>query len=310
MPLLLGTAPNQVPTNGDLGTMAFQDSNAIGGDVSVGGNLTVSGTGTNSLTGNVGIGTSAPTARLELTTDSLNQGIRIYRPLATSGGGYEGILFALNNTSGTKTDYASISANSTIATTGSEAGSISFKTFGLGALTEKMRLDSSGNLGIGTTTPVTTLHAQSAGATLGGLTNIVSAVYDTATTTGIKAVLGFGTTNGTSSPLHGAIGAVRETVTASDGQGGLSFYTRPSGGGSLSERMRLDSSGNLGVGTTANSSAILDAQSTTKGVRMPNMTTTQKNAIASPAAGLMVFDTTLSKLCVYTGAAWQTITSA
>jgi hypothetical protein len=71
----------------------------------------------------------------------------------------------------------------------------------------------------------------------------------------------------------------------------------------------LDSSGNLGLGGGANASAILDAQSTTKGVRMPNMTTTQKNAIASPAAGLMVFDTTLAKLCVYSGAAWQTITS-
>lgn len=68
--------------------------------------------------------------------------------------------------------------------------------------------------------------------------------------------------------------------------------------------------GTVAVGTTTPSaSAILDAQSTTKGVRMPNMTTVQKNAIATPAAGLMVFDTTLAKLCVYSGAAWQTITS-
>ena len=75
------------------------------------------------------------------------------------------------------------------------------------------------------------------------------------------------------------------------------------------EKMRLTSTG-LGIGTTSpDASAILDAQSTTKGVRMPNMTTTQKNAIASPAAGLMVFDTTLAKLCVYSGAAWQTVTS-
>jgi hypothetical protein len=39
------------------------------------------------------------------------------------------------------------------------------------------------------------------------------------------------------------------------------------------------------------------------------MTTTQKNAIVSPAAGLMVFDTTLAKLSVYSGVAWETITS-
>jgi len=67
--------------------------------------------------------------------------------------------------------------------------------------------------------------------------------------------------------------------------------------------------GNLGLGVTPSASAIFDAQSTTKGVRFPNMTTTQKNAISSPAAGLVVFDTTLSKLCVYSGSAWQTITS-
>jgi shikimate kinase len=74
--------------------------------------------------------------------------------------------------------------------------------------------------------------------------------------------------------------------------------------------VRITSTGNVGIGTSSPSaSAILDAQSTTKGVRMPNMTTVEKNAIASPAAGLMVFDTTLAKLCVYSGAAWQTITS-
>ena len=86
---------------------------------------------------------------------------------------------------------------------------------------------------------------------------------------------------------------------------GIQFWT----GNASAQRMRINSSGNVGIGTASPSaSAILDAQSTTKGVRMPNMTTAQKNAIAAPAAGLMVYDTTLAKLCVYT-TAWETITS-
>ena len=69
------------------------------------------------------------------------------------------------------------------------------------------------------------------------------------------------------------------------------------------------SSGNVGIGTASpGTGTILDVQSTTAGVRFPNMTTTQKTAF-TPAAGTVVFDTTLAKLCLYTGAAWQTITS-
>jgi hypothetical protein len=39
-----------------------------------------------------------------------------------------------------------------------------------------------------------------------------------------------------------------------------------------------------------------------------NVTTAEKNALA-PSAGWVVFDTTLGKLCVYDGSAWQTVTS-
>lgn len=67
----------------------------------------------------------------------------------------------------------------------------------------------------------------------------------------------------------------------------------------------------IGIGTTTNTintSAITQINSTTKGFLPPRMTTTQKNAIGTPAAGLMVYDTTLNKLCVFT-TAWETITS-
>jgi len=40
----------------------------------------------------------------------------------------------------------------------------------------------------------------------------------------------------------------------------------------------------------------------------PNYTTVQKNALTSET-GALVVDTTLQKLCVYTGSGWQTITS-
>jgi hypothetical protein len=69
--------------------------------------------------------------------------------------------------------------------------------------------------------------------------------------------------------------------------------------------------GHVGIGTNVPAtSALLDVTSTTKGFLPPRMTTLQKNAIASPAAGLVIYDTTLNKLCVRVAAAWQTVTSA
>jgi len=46
----------------------------------------------------------------------------------------------------------------------------------------------------------------------------------------------------------------------------------------------------------------------TNGAGLPVVTTAQKNALIV-SAGYIVFDSTLGKLCVYNGSAWQTITS-
>jgi len=59
---------------------------------------------------------------------------------------------------------------------------------------------------------------------------------------------------------------------------------------------------------SADASAQLDVVSTTKGFLPPRMTTTQRNAITSPAAGLIIYNTTTAKLNVYT-TAWEAITS-
>ncbi len=66
--------------------------------------------------------------------------------------------------------------------------------------------------------------------------------------------------------------------------------------------------GTLGIGTTSpNASAILQADSTTKGMLPPRMTNAQMVAIVTPASGLMVYDTTNNKLNVYDGTNWVAV---
>lgn len=52
-------------------------------------------------------------------------------------------------------------------------------------------------------------------------------------------------------------------------------------------------------------SAVLEAVSTTRGFLPPRMTNAQILAIATPAAGLMAYNTTLGQPCFYDGAAWN-----
>ena len=53
--------------------------------------------------------------------------------------------------------------------------------------------------------------------------------------------------------------------------------------------------------------AILQADSTTKGFLPPRMTTAQVNAIVTPAEGLQVYNTTINHMCFYMSGAWQKI---
>lgn len=61
----------------------------------------------------------------------------------------------------------------------------------------------------------------------------------------------------------------------------------------------------LALGSTLGSSAIADFTSTSLGFLEPRMTQTQRDAIASPATGLQVYNTTSNKLNFYNGTAWK-----
>ena len=61
----------------------------------------------------------------------------------------------------------------------------------------------------------------------------------------------------------------------------------------------------LGIGTsTPNASALLDVTSTTRGAVLPRMNTTQMNAISSPVAGLMVYNSDSASYVFYNGSVW------
>ncbi len=87
-------------------------------------------------------------------------------------------------------------------------------------------------------------------------------------------------------------------------------------GGTLSESTTIANGGNslsvtgtggVGIGTSSPSTnAALDVSSTDKGVLLPRMTQAQRNAIASPTAGLLVFCTDCNPVgfSYYNGSAW------
>ena len=72
--------------------------------------------------------------------------------------------------------------------------------------------------------------------------------------------------------------------------------------------MTVLTTGSVGIGTTSpDAAAKVQIDSTAQGFLPPRMTTTQRDAISSPPAGLVIYNTTTSVLNFYNGSAWGAV---
>ena len=72
----------------------------------------------------------------------------------------------------------------------------------------------------------------------------------------------------------------------------------------------ITDNGNVGIGTTTpDTSAALDISSSSKGILVPRMSTAQKNMIATPAIGLLIYQTDSVQGFYYFNTQWQNINS-
>ena len=187
--------------------------------------------------GNVGIGTDNPTTKLEIfggqyssNYPSMLNIVDDETAFSTNNNG-GGISFGANYASGTIVRFiAGIQGVKENNTSGNYGGALRFsvRENGTSLLSEKMRVASTGKVGIGTTSPDNTLHVRS------GATNSVARFESTDATARILLQDNSG---------QAGVGATGDDIV----------FTTSS---SVSERMRIDSSGDVGIGTAAPSRAL------------------------------------------------------
>jgi hypothetical protein len=140
--------------------------------------------------------------------------------------------------------------------------------------TTAITIDTSQNVGIGTTSPNCRAHFQGGTNSDGSLTfnnQLTSeAAYNTPPSVGTLVSLKYNSSGSYAGMGGWSIG--KENATDGNFASYLALHTRPNGG-STTERMRIDSSGNVLFGTTSSVSSLADGNASTNGMGYRNNST-------------------------------------
>ena len=185
--------------------------------------------------GNVGIGTTSPDAKLVVEDDSnvvyddsaYQKTFRIEKKNNQGNNQFANIRFNVTGYEGQTTAEASIGV---VQTSNASSGNLVFGTRNNGTRSEKMRITSAGNVGIGDTTPLSKLEVAG---------SIKSTNYDTSHTSESGVTLGYNATEAM---------AYLETWTSKPLT--IRTYNYQAFNISGNEAMRITSAGNVGIGTT------------------------------------------------------------
>lgn len=254
----------------------------------IGGYFSASG-GTNNYAGifengYVGIGTTTPTAKLEV------KGVGTTAQTA----------FLVKDNAGTERFKVNDAGDTTI------SGGVKINRIGTGA---SIYLDAYGAVGLGYNYPI--------GWTPFGDNSKDALVSITGTYSGL--VGNFNIRTGGSASTSGAItniklwtpvtyGFTNSDILTIGPQGSVYAFDSSQFLGTGSARDFSFIGGSVTIGSlTKTTSTILDLQSTTQAFTPPRMTTTQRDAIGSPSAGMVIYNTTTGALNFHNGSAWGAV---
>tara|TARA_B100000214_G_scaffold126276_1_gene89811 strand:- start:414 stop:1352 length:939 start_codon:yes stop_codon:yes gene_type:complete len=157
------------------------------------------------------------------------------------------------------------------------------------------------DVGIGTDTPATKLDVREEN--VGATTQIRVYNEDNSNTTTQTASLFLGPDSRGNGAL---IWAEKEHADFSaNPERDVSIVFSPVLNNSQTEAMRITSDGNVGIGTTTSPSAPLEVSSTEGGVIVPRMTTAERNAIAAPTNGEIIYNSTTHKFQGRADGSWE-----